>query len=98
VELNERFRDRGVSFVSIDRAPRSKAGGEFLATNKVVHTVLSDPTGATFDAYRVSAIPTTVIIDRQGRAVYRHVGYSPGGEETFAKEIEALLARAGGEA
>ena len=84
-----------MTFVSIDRAPRSREGREFLEAKGVVHTVLTDPTGATFEAYRVSAIPTTVIVDQSGRVAYRHVGYSPGGEETFAREIEALLARSG---
>ena len=98
MELNERFKDRGVTFVSIDRVPRSNTAQRFLDEKGVVHTVLGDPTGATFDAYRVAGIPTTVIIDQGGRAVYRHVGFAPGGEETFAKEIEALLARVGREA
>lgn len=98
VELNEQFKERGVTFVSIDSAQRSKAAESFLETQKVVHTVLNDPAGDVFDSYRVSGIPTTVIIDGEGRVMFRHVGFSPGDEGRLAKEIEALLARKGNEA
>jgi thioredoxin-related protein len=98
VELNERFMDRGVTFVSIDAEPRPKAATDFLATQKVVHTVLNDPTGDVFRSYRVGGIPTTVILDQNGRVMFRHVGFSPGDEERLAGEIESLLARKGDEA
>jgi hypothetical protein len=98
VELNQQFKDRGVAFISIDRAPRQRAAEGFLDTNKVIHTVLGDPTGSVFDSYRVTGVPTTVVIDAEGRAMFRHVGYSPGDEERLAKEIESLLARKGNEA
>jgi len=91
VELNERFEDRGVVVVSINRGERVKAAEEFLNTHKVVHAVLSDPSGGVFDAYRVRAIPVTVIVDRNGRVAFRHVGFSQGDEERFAREIESLL-------
>jgi peroxiredoxin len=93
VELNEQFKDRGVTFISIDRAPRPNGTEAFLETNKVVHTVLNDPTGSVFDSYRITGRPTTVIIDAEGRVMFRHVGYSPGDEGRLAREIESLLAR-----
>jgi hypothetical protein len=98
VELNEQFKDRGVTFISIDRAPRPKAATGFLETNKVVHTVLSDATGSAFDSYRINAIPVTVIVDAEGRVMFRHVGYSPGDDGRLAREIEWLLARKDDEA
>ena len=98
VELNEQFKDRGVTFVSIDPEQRPKAAEGFLETNKVVHTVLNDATGDVFKSYQVGGIPTTVILDPNGRIMFRHVGFSPGDEGRLAKEIESLLARKGSEA
>ncbi len=95
VELNEQFKDRGVTFISIDSGRRAKAAEGFVDTQKVVHTVLNDATGSVFDSYRVTGIPTTVIIDAQGRVMFRHVGYSPGDEERLAREIESLLPKEG---
>jgi peroxiredoxin len=91
VELNERFKDRGVAVVSINQGKRVKAAEEFLNTHKVAHTVLADLSGSVFDAYRVRAIPVTVIIDKNGRVAFRHVGFSQGDEEKLAREVESLL-------
>lgn len=43
------------------------------------------------DAYRITGVPTTVLIDHEGRVVFRHVGFAPEMKERFEKEIETLL-------
>ena len=37
----------------------------------------------------IDAIPTTFVIDRQGRIVSRHMGYDD--KKVFEKEIQSLL-------
>jgi peroxiredoxin len=78
--------------VSIDRGKRTSTAVEFIDEHKAVHTLLNDPDRNAFDAYDITGVPTTVIIDQTGRLMFRHVGYGEGLEETFAKEIETLLA------
>jgi len=90
-ELYDSFEDRGVRFVSVDTGNRSAAANAFLHESGVRHDVASDEDRASFEAYRVAAIPTTVLIDHEGRAVFRHVGFSPGDEDRLAKELEALI-------
>jgi peroxiredoxin len=92
VQLYEEFEGRGVRFVSIDPGNRTPAASAFLHENGVRHDVLSDADQTVFEAYRVVAIPLTVLIDHEGRAVYRHVGFSPGDEDRLAQELEALIA------
>ncbi len=48
--------------------------------------VLLDPPGSIAGQYRVSAVPTTVIIDADGRIANIKVG------QTTAAELESLLA------
>jgi len=43
--------------------------------------------------YKVKSVPVTLVVDRQGRILFRHVGFKPEMEEVYVKEIEALLAR-----
>jgi thioredoxin-related protein len=38
---------------------------------------------------RLEGYPTTLIFDREGKLVQRHVGYRP--REVFEREIQALL-------
>lgn len=92
VKLNERFNDRGVSFVSIDSGPGSDATEAFLDEQGATHYLLNDPEGDVAESYRVIAIPLTVVIDHEGRAVYRHLGFTEGDEVRLEKEIETLLA------
>lgn len=39
-----------------------------------------------------NSIPFTVLYDRTGKAVYRHLGYRDGDEQKLRAEVEALLA------
>lgn len=43
--------------------------------------------------YKITGTPTTYIVDTEGRMVFRHLGYGPGMEKMFEKEIDLLLAR-----
>ena len=91
VELSDRFADRPLTVISIDSGRRSDEANEFLEENDVRHLVLNDEAREAFEAYRVTGVPTTVIVDHAGRMMFRHVGYAPGLEERFAREIETLL-------
>jgi thioredoxin-related protein len=41
--------------------------------------------------YGVRATPTNIFIDRQGRMIFRVIGYGPGMEKGLAADIEVLL-------
>ena len=77
--------------VSIDTGNRTRKAEDFLDEQKAVHTILSDADRSVFTAYKVRGIPTTVIVDHEGRAMFRHVGFMDGMQEQFEKEIETLL-------
>ena len=78
--------------VSIDSGTRSQEAEDFLDENNVRHIVLNDLKDGVMAAYRVFAIPVTVVVDHEGRAVFRHIGFSDEIGDRLEKEIEALLA------
>lgn len=92
MDIHNRYADLGVTVMSIDAGTRSAAAEAFLEENKVEHLILSDPDDAATAAYRVSAIPVTVLVDHEGRVMFRHLGFSPEMAERFEKEIETLIA------
>jgi peroxiredoxin len=98
VELYEKYEADGFKVVSINSGTLPPAAGDFLNENNVRHIVLSDEDREVFDAYKVTGIPVTVVVDHEGRVIYRHLGFSQGDEEKLAKEIETLIAWRGGEA
>ena len=53
--------------------------------------VLLDTDKKTSQAYDLNAMPSTVLIDRDGRVRYVHRGYAEGTEDTYDAQIRALL-------
>jgi peroxiredoxin len=55
--------------------------------------VLLDDQDVSHKVYEIVYTPTTFIIDRRGRAVFRHVGFAEGQETMLEREIALLLQR-----
>jgi peroxiredoxin len=55
--------------------------------------VLLDSDQVAYDVYGITYTPTTVIIDRHGREIFRHVGFSEGNRTMLEKEVRLLLER-----
>jgi len=89
-ELSTTFEGMPVRFISVASSVGNDAAQQVLIDSGVTYETFFDCDDA-FDAYGVRGIPTTVIIDHEGRLMYRHVGFSDGDEAGFAAEIELLL-------
>jgi hypothetical protein len=92
VELHAKYESMGVQFVSIDSGTRSSAANAFLDENNVRHVVLNDMKDEVSSDYRVYAIPVTVMIDHEGRMVFRHIGFAEEMVPRLEGEIETLIA------
>lgn len=89
VRLARRFRERGLVVwgVNVDQYG-PEAVPMFMRRFRVDYPVVYD-SGAVSEQYNVRALPTVVLIDRQGRIRKVHTGAA--GEDDLADEIEALL-------
>ena len=92
VELHDKYEELGVQFVSIESGESRAETKIFLEENNARHILLSDTDDEVSDAYRVFAIPVTVLIDHEGVAVFRHLGYTDEIGDRIDKEIEKLIA------
>jgi peroxiredoxin len=93
-EIYEKYRTRGLTIaaISVD-GPESVAQVRGVARQlRLPFPVLLDQESRVVALYnpRRSA-PYTVIIDKAGRVVGQHEGYTPGDENGLAREIEGLL-------
>lgn len=75
--------------VNVDKDP-SKAD-KILKDIPVSFPVLYDSDGNVSRLFDVSAMPTTVIVDRDGNMRYLHKGFKPGYEDTYAANVKALI-------
>lgn len=44
------------------------------------------------DLFKIQGTPTNFVIDRDGRIVFRHLGFVPGNEKVLDAEIMTLIA------
>jgi peroxiredoxin len=100
IELAREYRDRGLAVVGVSmdilyEDLRGAAEGwqrvrPFIAQHGVNYPVLMGD-DAVGKAYRVDALPLTLLIDRTGKIVYTHPAPPKNGKEEFRREIEMML-------
>jgi thiol-disulfide isomerase/thioredoxin len=89
--LYEKYHGAGftVLAVNIDEDPRKAAN---LASQLGMRfPVLLDSEKKVSRLYDLSTMPSTILIDRDGRVRYVHRGYRDGYEETYDRQIRELL-------
>jgi len=71
--------------VCVDNSPKKIK--EFLKEMDVNFDVLIDSTEKVSEFYKISQMPTTILLDGEGRQVFRSAGYSP---HTLKKVLEKI--------
>jgi hypothetical protein len=78
--------------LAVETTNRPQLAKEFTSSIGVTFPVVLDDKKMSAELYDVHATPTTLMIDRSGRIIFRSLGYSPGKEASLAAQIEYLLA------
>jgi peroxiredoxin len=95
-KLHERWAERGLTVVGVSEdGPRNFSKVRpFARRLGLEYPIALDEDGSIQERFQVRALPTTVLIGRDGRVVLLHQGYRPG----FGAELEAAIAGLLGEA
>ena len=64
----------------------------FAAAHPFAYPVLRDRSGEMFKAWTAGVMPTTILVDRQGRARWRSAGEIGAGDTRLQRAIDTLLA------
>ena len=62
-----------------------------LRESPVNFPILFDNKSEVSRLYEVVAMPSTVLVDRDGNVRYLHQGYKPGYEESYQHQVRALI-------
>ena len=89
--LFEKYRASGFVLlgVNVDDDPRNAA--EVAAKLGVTFPMLLDTDKKVSHLYDLGSMPSTLLIDRDGKVRYLHRGYQSGYEDTYEKQIRELL-------
>ena len=74
-EMQQRYSDRGVTIVAINVDKRREDADRFLRQYPASFAVVYDAAGATPAAYDVKAMPSSYVVDRDGRIAAIEHGY-----------------------
>jgi peroxiredoxin len=73
VAASNAFAPRGVVFVGVDAKESAQLVNQFAAAKDVAYILALDSDGKVDERYDVRAIPTTYVVDRDGRIAYRQL-------------------------
>lgn len=90
-DFYDKYQDLGVSVWGVNVEQENQAGRDFLADLNLTFPILFDASNTLSATYQVEAMPTTIIIDRDGLVRYAYKGYKPGYEKKYAKAIKKLI-------
>jgi peroxiredoxin len=89
-QIHQRYEALGFTLLGVNVEEDPTNGQAFLQERPVSFPVLYDSKNSISKLYEVIAMPSTVLIDRQGNIRYLHHGYKPGYENDYQDQIRAL--------
>ncbi len=94
-QLYQRYSRLGFTLLGVNVEEDSGDADRFLTETPVSFPILFDPANAVSKLYQVSAMPSTVLVDRQGNLRYLHHGYQDGYEDIYQDQIRSLVRERG---
>ena len=90
-EMYKKYSDLGFVLLGVNVEEDSSKATELLRDIPVSFPVLYDNKNEVTKLYKVVAMPSTVMVDRDGNMRYLHRGYLPGYEAEYIKQIKELV-------
>ena len=88
--IYQQYRGRGVTVLLLNQDEKPKAIRKFTG-HRFSAPILLDAGSQVAQQYGVNGIPHTVVVDQQGRILYRHEGYGGGMEHNLKLILDQLL-------
>ena len=88
-KFHKHFSQYGLNVLAVSTdTPRSMGKVKsFIRSNKYDFLVGLDPNQQVMKKCKAEIMPTTIILEKGGKVIYRHQGYYPGDEEKILKVI-----------
>ena len=90
-DLHNKYQPLGFTVLGVNVEEQSEAARGFINDFPVDFPVLLDNKNRVSKLYKVVAMPTTVVVDRDGNMRFLHKGYKPGDEKQYRKMVKELI-------
>lgn len=91
VDLYRTRRERGFEVLGVSLDGSDSIVSSFGRDHRIPYPIGRPASETTVSEYGAEAIPTMVLVDRQGRIRWRQTGYSEEGERALTAQVNALL-------
>ena len=89
--MQEKFASKGLTVIAINLDNKSEDSVTFLEKIPANFLIGFDKQGEIAKQYQVQAMPSSVLIDRDGKILARHKGFNDNTAKKIEEEIEQLL-------
>jgi len=89
--LHKKYQSLGFTVLGVNVEEQTDKARGFLNDFPVDFPVLLDNKNQVSQLYNVVAMPTTVVVDRDGNMRFLHKGYKPGDEKKYRKMVKKLV-------
>ena len=89
--LHNKYQALGFSVIGVNVEEQSQNAKSFIAERPVDFPILLDSNNTVSKLYDVIAMPTTVVVDRDGNMRFLHQGYQQGDEAQYRKMVKKLI-------
>lgn len=89
--LYKRYEALGFELLGINVEKDRRKADQLLRDMDVSFPILFDSTSEVFELYNVIAMPSTVLIDRDGKIRHIHHGYKAGYEQEYQSQVRSLI-------
>jgi thiol-disulfide isomerase/thioredoxin len=93
-QMYRKYGPMGFRLVAVNVESDPTDAERFLAKVPVSFPIAYDHDNVVSGKYGVSAMPTTLILDRKGRVRWLHRAYKPGDEDEYLNQVRAMLREA----
>lgn len=93
VKMHDEYSARGFKVVGVSLDDTGADGvKEFVQQEKINYPIVLDPEGKLANTFQTSIIPTTVLIDKTGKIVWKQYGAVSANDDTLKKALDTALA------
>jgi thiol-disulfide isomerase/thioredoxin len=90
-ELARKYSAQGLEIIAVNLDARNEDARKFLSETPASFTIAFDPKGTTPKQYDVKGMPTSALIGKDGRIVFKHVGFNHNSRDEMEKAIQDAL-------
>ena len=89
--LHDKYRALGFTVLGVNVESDTRKARKLLQDRPVSFPVVFDSDSVVSKQYDVVAMPSTVLVDRDGNMRYLHKGYKPGLEAVYQQQVRDLI-------